>query len=62
MGFVDIDSANIVAEYNRSRRGWSMKLVEELVNPTSLGNDVSHNTILSLSAGTRDHVLPLCRP
>jgi hypothetical protein len=39
-----------------------MKLVEELANPSSLGNGVSHSTVLSLSTGTRDHVLPLRRP
>jgi hypothetical protein len=36
-----------------------MKLVEELANSIGLGTGVSHNTILSLNAGTRDHVLPL---
>jgi hypothetical protein len=54
-----VDGANIVAEHNRSRRRSSMKLVEELSNPTSLDNGVSHITILSLSAGMRDCVLPL---
>jgi hypothetical protein len=39
-----------------------MKLVEELTNPSSLGNGVGHSTVLSLSAGTRDRVLPLRRP
>jgi hypothetical protein len=33
-----VDGANIIAEHNRSRRRWSMKLMEELANPTSLGN------------------------
>jgi hypothetical protein len=37
-----------------------MKLVE-LANPTRLGNGVSHNTVLSLSDGTRDRVVPLRR-
>jgi hypothetical protein len=36
-----------------------MKLVEELANPSSLGNGVSHNTILSLGARARDGVLSL---
>jgi hypothetical protein len=36
-----------------------MKLMEELANPTSLGNGVSHSTVLGLSAGKRDPVLPL---
>jgi hypothetical protein len=40
-------------------RRWSMNLMEEMANPSSLGNDVSHNTILSLGAGARDRVLPL---
>jgi hypothetical protein len=38
-----------------------MKLVEELANPSSLGNDVSHSTVLSLGAGARYRVLPLRR-
>jgi hypothetical protein len=38
-----------------------MKLVE-LANPTRLGNGVSHRTVLSLSDGTRDRVVPLRRP
>jgi hypothetical protein len=54
-----VDGANIIAEHNRSWRRWSMKLVEELANQSSLGNGVSHITVLSLSAGTRDRVLPL---
>jgi hypothetical protein len=54
-----VDGANIVAEHNRSWRRWSMKLVEELANPSSLSNGVGHSTVLSLSAGTRDRVLPL---
>jgi hypothetical protein len=33
-----------------------MKLVEELANPTGLSNGVSHNTVLSLTVGTRDCV------
>jgi hypothetical protein len=57
-----VDSANIVAEHNRSWRRWSMKLVEELTNPSSLSNDIGHITVLSLSAGTRDRVLPLQSP
>jgi hypothetical protein len=36
-----------------------MKLVEELANPSSLGNSVGHSMVLSLSAGMRDRVLPL---
>jgi hypothetical protein len=36
-----------------------MKLVEELANPNSLGNAVSHIMVLSLSAGTRGHVFSL---
>jgi hypothetical protein len=56
-----VDSANIVAEYNRSWRRWSMKLME-LANPSSLGNSVGHSTVFSLSAGMRDRVLPLRRP
>jgi hypothetical protein len=39
-----------------------MKLAEELANPTSLGNGVSHSTTLSLSAEMRYRVLPLQRP
>jgi hypothetical protein len=54
-----VDGANIVAEHNRSWRRWSMKLLEELANPTSLGNGVSYNTVLSLNAGMRDRVFPL---
>jgi hypothetical protein len=57
-----VDGANIVAEHNRSWRRWSMKLVEELANLSSLGNGVGHSTVLSLSAGTRDRMLPLQRP
>jgi hypothetical protein len=51
-----VGGANTVTEHNRSRRRWSMKLVEELANPTSLGNGISHSTALSLSARTRDCV------
>jgi hypothetical protein len=54
-----VDGANIVAEHNYSRRRWLMKLMEELANPTSLGKCVSHNIVLSLSAGTGHCVLPL---
>jgi hypothetical protein len=54
-----VDGANIVAEHNHSWRRWSMKLLEELANPTSLGNGVSYNTVLSLNAGMRDPVFPL---
>jgi hypothetical protein len=43
-----VDGANIVSEHNRSWRRWSMKLVEELANPSSLGNGVCHRTVLSL--------------
>ena len=57
-----VDGADIVAEHDRSRRSGSMKLVEELTDPTSLGDGVSHSTVLSLGAGTRDRVLPLRRP
>jgi hypothetical protein len=57
-----VEGANIVAEHNCSRRRWLIKLVAELTNPTSIGNGVSHNTVLSLSAGMRDRVLPLQRP
>jgi hypothetical protein len=57
-----VDGANVVAEHNRSWRRWSMKLVEELANPSSLGNGIGHSTVLSLSAGMRDRVLPLRRP
>jgi hypothetical protein len=39
--------ANIFAKHNRSWRRWSMKLVEELANPTGLDNSVSHNMILA---------------
>jgi hypothetical protein len=39
-----------------------MKLMEDLTNPSSLGNGVGQNTVLSLSAGMRDRVLPLRRP
>jgi hypothetical protein len=38
-----------------------MKLVEELTDPTSLGDGVSHNMVASLSVGTREHVLLLRR-
>jgi hypothetical protein len=58
-GAMMLDDTNIVTEHNRSRRRWSMKLVEELANPTSLSNSVSYNSVLSLSAGMRDHVLTL---
>jgi hypothetical protein len=43
-----VDGANLVAEHNRSWRRWSMKLVEELANPSSLSNGVSHITVLNL--------------
>jgi hypothetical protein len=54
-----VDGANIIAEHNCGWRRWSMKHVEELANPSSFGNGVSHSTVLSLSAGPRDYVLPL---
>jgi hypothetical protein len=57
-----VDGANIVAEHNCSWRRWSMKLMEELPNPSSLGNGIGHSTVLSLSTGMRDRVLPLRRP
>jgi hypothetical protein len=55
-----VDGANIVTKQNRSRRRWSMKLLKELMNPTSLRNNVCHRTIHSLSARTRDRVLLHC--
>jgi hypothetical protein len=57
-----VDITNIIIEHNHNRRRWSMKLVEELTNLASLGDGVSHITVLSLSAGTRDRVLLLRRP
>jgi hypothetical protein len=39
-----------------------MKLMEELANPSILSNSVSHSTVLSLSTGMGDHVVPLRRP
>ena len=57
-----VDDADIVAEHDRSRRSKSMKLVEELTDPTSLGDGVSHITVFSFGARMRDHVLPLRRP
>jgi hypothetical protein len=57
-----VDGANIVTEHNRGGRRWSMKLVKELVGPTSLGDGVSHNAVLSLGARARYHVLTLRRP
>jgi hypothetical protein len=36
-----VDGANIVAEHNRNWRRWSMKLVEELANPSSLATTLA---------------------
>jgi hypothetical protein len=57
-----VDGANIVTEHNRGGRRWSMKLVEELADPTSLGDGVSHSAVLSLGARARYRVLLLRRP
>ena len=57
-----VDGADIVAEHDRSRRSRSTKLLEELADPTSLGDCIGHSTVLSLGAGTRDRVLALGRP
>ena len=57
-----VDGADIVAEHDRSRRSRSMKLLEELADPTSLGDCVSHSTVFSLGSRTRDRVLVLRRP
>jgi hypothetical protein len=57
----DVDDTNIVTKQNRSTSRWPMKLVEELMNPTSLGNGTSHIMVLSLGIGTGDRVLPLRR-
>jgi hypothetical protein len=54
-----VDDTNIVIEHNHIRRRWSMKLVEEWTNPTILGDSVSHNMVLNLSARMRDRVLLL---
>ena len=57
-----VDGADIVVEHDRSGRSRSMKLLEELAEPTSLGDCVSHSTVFSLGAGARDRVLALRRP
>ena len=58
----DVDCRDVVAVDHRSTIHRARELLKQLVKPQSLGDDVGHNTILSLSTGSRDHRLPLGRP
>ena len=57
-----VDGADVVAEDDRRRRRWSMKLLEKLPEPTRLSHGVDHSAVLGFSARERDRVLPLGRP
>ena len=57
-----VDGADVVAEDDRRRRRWSMKLLEKLPKPTRLSHGVSHGAVLGFSARARDHVLSLGGP
>ena len=45
-----VDGADVVAEDDRRRRRWSMKLLEKLPKPTRLSHGVSHDAVLGFSA------------
>lgn len=57
-----VDGADVVAEDDRRRRRWSMKLLEKLPKPTRLSHGVSHGAVLGFSARARDRVLSLGGP
>ena len=57
-----VDGADIVAEDDRRRRRWSMKLLEKLPKPTRLSHGVCHDAVLGFSARARDRVLSLGGP
>ena len=57
----NVDSTTIVT-IKRSDSGlWSIHVSQELVKPDKLASGVSKGTILSLSTGTRNHILFLLR-
>ena len=57
-----VDGADVVAEDDRRRRRWSMKLLEKLSKPTHLSHGVGHGAVLGFSARARDRVLSLGGP
>ena len=57
-----VDGVDVVAEDDRRRRRWSMKLLEKLPKPTRLSHGVSHGAVLGFSARARDRVLSLGGP
>ena len=58
----NIDSTTIVT-IKRSGSGlWSIHVSQEPVKPNKLASGVGKGTILSLSIGTRNHILLLAAP
>ena len=57
-----VDSANIVTKHDGGPRERSMKLLQELSEPSRLGNGVGDGTVLRFSAGAGDGMLALGGP
>jgi hypothetical protein len=57
-----VHGAHIVAVDNRGTGGRMMQLLQELADPTRLGNTVSNSTVFSFSTGARNRGLPSRRP
>lgn len=57
-----VDTAHIVTVDNCGQGERNVKLLKKLVNPATLGDNMSHRPVLSLSTGPRHCGLALGRP
>jgi hypothetical protein len=58
----EVNGADVVAVDDSALRQRSMKLLEELPEPTSFSYAIDHGAVLSLGARARDDVLTLGGP
>ena len=58
----EVDRRDVIAVDHRGTVNRARELLKQLAKPRTLGDDVGHRTILSLSTGARDCRLPLGRP
>jgi hypothetical protein len=58
----EVHSTNVVAVNKCGLGEWAMELSQELLKPRRLCDTVSNSTVLRLSTGARDNLLPLGRP
>ena len=58
----EVDRRDIVAVDHHGTVNRARELLKQLAKPRTLGDDVAHRMILSLSTGARDRRLPLGRP